>query len=216
MRTSVTTLRAPPAGRYIIDSSTSTFTLVTKHMFGVGKVRGRFAVVRATVVVADRVEDSAADAGISASSFSTRNFLRDGQARSPLFLNAGRHPTISFRADGVQRHGDSWVVAGTAVKGKSAPVELTVTDIDIKGASVVFIARGTIDRYAFGVTMMIGVAARHLSVDITAHTSMAPAVRATGPGRGRPGICVRPAAKSEDHRRWRQARGGLRRRAVGL
>jgi len=158
MPTSVTTLRAPPAGRYIIDSSTSTVTFVTKHMFGVGKVRGRFAVVRGTVVVADRVEDSAADAEISASSFSTRNFLRDGQARSPLFLNAGRHPTISFRADGVQRHGDSWVVAGT----------------------------------------------------------MAPAVRATGPGRGRPGICVRPAAKSEDHRRWRQARGDLRRRAVGL
>jgi hypothetical protein len=147
----------------------------------------------------------------------TRNFLRDGQARSPLFLNAGRHPTISFRADGVQRHGDSRVVAGTlAVKGTSAPVELTVTDIDVKGASVVFIARGTIDRYALGVTTMIGVAARHPSVDITAHTSMAPAVRATGPGRGRPGIWVRPAAKSEDHRRWRQARGGLRRRAVGL
>ena len=103
------------------------------------------------------------------------------------------------------------MVAGTlAVKGKSAPVELTVTDIDIKGASVVFIARGTIDRDALGVTMMRGAAARHLSVDITAHTSMAPAVRATGPGRGRPGICVRPAAKSEDHRRWRQARGGLR------
>jgi polyisoprenoid-binding protein YceI len=143
MPTSVITLRAPPAGRYIIDSSTSTVTFVTKHTSGVGKVRGRFAVVRGTVVVADRVEDSAADAEISASSFSTRNFLRAGQARSPLFLNAGRHPTISFRADGVQRHGDSWVVAGTlAVKGKSTPVELTVTDIDIKGASVVFMPAG--------------------------------------------------------------------------
>ena len=85
MPTSATTLQAPPAGRYILDSSTSTVTFVTKHMFGVGKVRGRFAVVRGTVVVADRVEDSAADAEISASSFSTRNFLRDGQARSPLF-----------------------------------------------------------------------------------------------------------------------------------
>jgi hypothetical protein len=52
---------------------------------------------------------------------------------------------------------------------------------------------------------MIGVAARHLPVDITAHTSMAPAVRATGPGRGRPGICVSPAADPEDHRRRRPA-----------
>jgi hypothetical protein len=34
-------------------------------------------------------------------------------------------------------------------------------------------------RYALGVTM---VAARHLSVDITAHTSMARALRAAGPG----------------------------------
>jgi hypothetical protein len=44
-------------------------------------------------------------------------------------------------------------------------------------ASVVVIAHGTIDRYALGVTMMRGSAARHLSVDVTAHTSMAWAVR---------------------------------------
>jgi polyisoprenoid-binding protein YceI len=174
MPTSAPTLQAPPAGRYIIDTSTSTVTFVTRHMFGRGMVRGRFAVARGTVMVGDRVEDSAADAEISASSFSTRNFLRDGQVRSPLFLNARRHPTISFRGDGVQRRGSSWVVAGTlAVKGKSAPVELTVTDIDIKGPSVVFTAHATIDRYALGVTMMRGMAARHLAVEITARTHTA-------------------------------------------
>jgi polyisoprenoid-binding protein YceI len=180
MPTSAPTLQAPPTGRYIIDASASTVTFITTHMFGLGKVRGRFAVARGTVVVADRVEDSAANAEISVSSFSTRNLLRDGPVRSALFLNARRHPTISFRADGVHRRRDSWVVAGTlAVKGTSAPVELTVTDIDIKGAAVVFIAHGTVDRYALGVTMMRGMAARHLSVDITAHTILARAVQAT-------------------------------------
>lgn len=162
----------PPSGRYVVDASKSTITFVTKHMFGLGKVRGRLAVVRGSVVIAERAEDSSAEAEISASSFSTRNFVRDIQVKSPMFLSVRRHPTISFRADGVQRRGDGWVLTGTlAVKGKSAPVEITVTSVERIGSSTVFTAHGTVDRYAHGITMMRGMAARHLTFDITAHAT---------------------------------------------
>ena len=174
MSTSATTLQAPPTGRYIIDGSTSTVTFTTKHMFGLGKVRGRFAVTRGVIIVPDQVDDSTVDAEISASSFSTRNFIRDPQVRSSLFLQARRHPTIFFRTNGIQRRTDSCTVSGTlTVRGKSARVDLTVTDIDITGASAVFTAHGTIDRYALGITKMRGMAARHMSVEIIARANRA-------------------------------------------
>ncbi|MGW7540443.1 YceI family protein [Streptomyces sp. NPDC054770] len=174
MSTSATALQAPPTGRYIIDGSTSTVTFTTKHMFGLGKVRGRFAVTRGVITVPEQVDDSTVDAEVSASSFSTRNFIRDAQVRSSLFLHARRHPAISFRTSGIQRRTDSCTVSGTlTVRGKSALVDLTVTDIDIAGASAVFTAHGTIDRYALGITKMRGMAARHLSVEISARANRA-------------------------------------------
>jgi polyisoprenoid-binding protein YceI len=174
MPISTSTPTPPPAGRYVIDASDSTITFVTKHMFGLAKVRGRFTLTRGSVVVGERAEDSSVEAEISASSFSTRNPMRDMPVRSPLFLGAHRHPAISFRANDVQRRGDTWAVIGTiTVKGKSGPVELTLKSIERDGASTVFTAQGTVDRYEHGITTLRGMAARHLSFDITAHTTKA-------------------------------------------
>jgi polyisoprenoid-binding protein YceI len=171
MSTSPTDLHAPPTGRYVIDGAASTLTFGTKHMFGMGRVSGRFSELEGSVVVADRVEDSAAHAEIAASSFSSRNPIRDSQVRSRLFLHARRHPRISFRSEAVASRDDGWVVTGTlTVKGTSAPVELVVTGTSVQGPAVVFTARGTLDRYALGVRAMPGMAARHLSVEISAHT----------------------------------------------
>jgi polyisoprenoid-binding protein YceI len=166
-----TSSQAPPAGQYAVDGSSSTVTFITKHMFGLGKVRGRLAVAHGSVLVADQIEDSTVDVEIPAASFSTRNPLRDSQVRSPLFLNARRHQAITFRATSIRRQADGWTVSGTlTVKGRSGPVDLTVTDIDVRGATVIYTAEGTVDRYALGVSAMRGMAARHLSVTVTAHT----------------------------------------------
>jgi polyisoprenoid-binding protein YceI len=40
MSTTSAAVQAPPAGRYAIDPAGSSVTFVTKHMFGLGKVRG--------------------------------------------------------------------------------------------------------------------------------------------------------------------------------
>lgn len=47
-----TAVQAPPAGRYAIGPVGSSVTFVTKHMFGLGKVRGRLKVTRGVITIA--------------------------------------------------------------------------------------------------------------------------------------------------------------------
>jgi polyisoprenoid-binding protein YceI len=174
MSTTSTAVQAPPVGRYVIDPAGSSVTFVTKHMFGLGKVRGTFEVTRGVITIADPPQDSRVEAEVSASSFSTGNFLRDPQVCSRLFLGVRRHPAISFRSDSIRQHREGWSVAGVlTVKGRTAPVELTVTSASAEGAAIVLRADCTVDRYAHAITMMPGMAARRLSVQITARATSA-------------------------------------------
>jgi polyisoprenoid-binding protein YceI len=59
------------------------------------------------------------------------------------------------------------------VKGRPAPLNLTVIGATAEETAVVFRASGTVDRYAHGVTMMRGMAARRLLIKITAHATRA-------------------------------------------
>jgi hypothetical protein len=52
-----------------------------------------------------------------------------------------------------------------------APIELNITDVSSAGNAIVLLAGATVDRYAHGITMMPGVAARRLSVQITARAA---------------------------------------------
>jgi len=126
--------QAPPAGRYVLDPAGSEITFVTRHMFGLARVRGGLKVTSGVITIADRPENSQAEAEISASSFSTGNVMRDPQVRSRLFLDARRHPASSFRSDSVREHQGDWSVAGfLEVKGRAAPIELNVTDVSSAG-----------------------------------------------------------------------------------
>lgn len=174
MSTPATQRQAPPTGHYAIDPASSSVTFVTRHMFGLGRVRGTFAVTRGELTVAEPAEQSSVTAEVSSASFSTRNFMRDPQVRSRLFLDAGRHPVIAFRSTRVQRSGSAWTVDGVlTVKGRPAPLELTVTDVTADGTALVFRATGTVDRFTHGITMMRGMAARHLSVEVSARATRA-------------------------------------------
>ena len=133
MSTTSTAVQAPSAGRYAIDPAGSSVTFVTKHMFGLGKVRGRLKVTRGVITIADPPEDSRVEAEVSASSFSTRNVVRDPQVRSRLFLDVRHHPAISFCSDSIRQHREGWLVTGIlTVKGRTAPVELTIADISAR------------------------------------------------------------------------------------
>ena len=92
MSTPATQRQAPPTGHYAIDPAGSSVTFVTRHMFGLSRVRGTCAVTRGELTVAEPAEQSSVTAEVSSASFSTRNFLRDPQVRSRLFLDAWPPP----------------------------------------------------------------------------------------------------------------------------
>ena len=167
-----TTVEAPPAGTYALDPARTRIAFVTRHMFGLARVKGTFALESGTVTVGDPAEASSVEAEIRAASFSTRNPLRDVQVRSRLWLNTKQHPRISFRSDRVT-HGDhEGRLSGTLrVRGHAAPLELVLTELTSDGSTLTIRAKGEVDRYAQGVTMMKGMAARTLTFEVTARAT---------------------------------------------
>jgi polyisoprenoid-binding protein YceI len=169
MITKLTPTQAPAAGSYVLDPKRTSVTFRTRHMFGLAPVKGRFQLGAATMTVAEPLENSTVEASLPSASFSTRNPLRDIPVHSRLFLDAKRHPTISFRSDTVSGKNGAWHVTGElVVKGHAAPVDLTIDTVTTSGPSITLHATGEVDRHAHGVTAMKGMAARRLSFEITA------------------------------------------------
>src|ERR1700751_4768292 len=102
MSTTSTAVQAPPACRYAIDPAGSSVTFVTRHMFGLGKVRGGLKVTSGGITIAVPREDSRVDPEFSASCFLTGNFMRVPLLLSRLFLDVRRHPAISFSSDSIR------------------------------------------------------------------------------------------------------------------
>src|SRR5262252_8424152 len=124
--TSAVITTTPQPGHYDIDPSRSIVTFATRHLFGLGRVKGSFAVRGGTADVADPIEASAIYAEIDAATFRTRNPARDGSVLSPRFLDHAGHPVLIFRSDRVE--GGGQVLPGMlTVRGTTGPVTLTIT-----------------------------------------------------------------------------------------
>jgi len=181
----------PQPGHYDIDPSRSRVTFATRHLFGLGRVKGSFAIRRGTADIADPVAASAIYAEIETASFRTKNPARDGSVRSPRFLDPAGHPVMIFRSDRIEAEGQgpvtkergvepaggsrgvappgqqSHVVTGTlTVRGATRPVTLAVTRCEASRGA--FTARATtrIDRTEFGITAARGLAARYLDLTV--------------------------------------------------
>jgi polyisoprenoid-binding protein YceI len=90
-------LGVPRLGRYRIDTSGSSITFKTRHMFGLGPVRGSFAVGGGTIDISEPLTDSAIHAEIDASTFQTGNAARDSTVRSAVLLDVGRYLAVEVR-----------------------------------------------------------------------------------------------------------------------
>src|ERR1700689_4212392 len=90
---------APQPGHYDIDPDRSRVTFATRHLFGLGRVKGSFAVRQGSADIADPLEVSAIYAEIDTASFQTNNPQRDHSVRSRRFLDAKGHPVMTFRSD---------------------------------------------------------------------------------------------------------------------
>src|SRR5262252_9309634 len=124
--TSTVLTTTPRPGHYHIDPRRSRVTFAARHLFGLGRVTGSFAIRGGTADVADPIEASAVYAEIDAASFHTRNPARDGSVLSPRFLDHAGHPVLIFRSDRVE--GGGQVLPGMlTVRGTTGPVTLTIT-----------------------------------------------------------------------------------------
>ena len=167
--TTTTPARLPTAGRYVVDPAASSVRFSTRHVFGLGPVRGTFAVSSGTITVdGDRVEGVGV---VDAGSVATGNGTRDGQVRSSRYLDVERHPEITLQAAG-RLPGP--VPGELTARGGTAPVELTVVEADEADGVLTVRLTTTVDRYAHGITAQKGMTGRRLQLELTAR-----AVRAT-------------------------------------
>lgn len=166
MKTSPAVLAAAPQpGHYDIDPDRSRVTFATRHLFGLGRVKGSFAVRRGSADIADPLEVSAIYAEIDTASFRTNSRQRDHGVLSPRFLDAAGHPVMTFRSDRIAAE-DQALTGTLTVRGTTRPVTLTVTRCEVSRGS--FTARVTvrIDRTEFGITAARGLAARYLDLTV--------------------------------------------------
>jgi len=165
-------IATPAPGTYRIDAARSAITFTTRHLFGLGGVRGHFDLGDGEIRIADPLEESSARARISAASFRTGNPSRDGAVRSARLLDAGAHPDITFVSRRLGHDGGRWTLHGLlSVRGQAHPVELLIEQAQPAGPDLHVRASARIDRYGFGITRVKGLAARHLGfrLDIVAH-----------------------------------------------
>jgi polyisoprenoid-binding protein YceI len=157
----------PAAGEYRIDPARTTVAFATRHMFGLGPVRGTFRLRGGHVRVAEPLSESAARATIDATSFHTGTAARDAQVTSATYLDAARHPDIVFASTGLRRDGDGWVLAGTlTVRGVTRPVPLHVRELSTVGSVLRVRATAVVDRREFGITAGRGITGRRLALSL--------------------------------------------------
>ena len=110
-----------------IDPSHTRVEFAVKHM-GITTVRGRFNRVSGTLETTDEGTLKSIEALIDASSIDTAEPQRDDHLRSPDFLDAGHHPTLTFRSTAVDPlDGDRYLVKGElTIRGQTRPVTFEV------------------------------------------------------------------------------------------
>jgi polyisoprenoid-binding protein YceI len=156
---------APQPGHYDIDPDRSLVTFATRHLFGLGRVKGSFAVRRGHADIADPLEVSAVYADIDTASFRTNNGQRDRSVLSPRFLDAAGHPVMTFRSDRIAA-GNQALTGTLTVRGTTRPVTLTVTSCEVSRGSFTARATARIDRTEFAITAARGLAARYLDLTV--------------------------------------------------
>lgn len=160
-------MNTPRPGTYQIDPGRSVIAFDTRHLFGLGAVHGTFRLHAGEIRIADPVPASAVRATVDAASFDTGNPGRDRTVRSARLLDTDRYPVLTFMSRQLAEADGRWALRGSlVVAGHEYPVELAIEQVRADGTEMTAVASTDIDRYAFGVTAMKGLAARHLSCRI--------------------------------------------------
>lgn len=148
----------PTPGTFALDAAHSEVAAVVRHLV-VSKVRGSFANVTGTIVIAEDALQSSVTASIPADTINTNSPDRDTHLRSADFLDVENHPTLDFRSTSVVSHrGTDFVLRGDlTIRGVTREVDLKVEYDGVArspwGQEVIaFSASFEFDREEFGIT----------------------------------------------------------------
>jgi polyisoprenoid-binding protein YceI len=169
MAVSTAKVTIPETGFYQVDPAATTVDFTTRHLLGLGPVKGRFTLRSGSIEVAEPLTDSRVSGSVEASSFLTGHPKRDPHVKSADFLDAENHPEIVFASTWLSETDEGWILRGEiTARGVVAPVELRVLAVAVDGDAVLVQVTGTVDRYAHGMTKLKGMAGRYLTLNITA------------------------------------------------
>ncbi len=140
-------------GTWLLDTSATTLTVSAKHMLAF-TVPATLTLTSGSIEIADG-EVVTVNVTLDASSYTSKMAKRNEHVVSPDFLDAAKYPTIQFQAS----YAASSTAGGTAtgsitMKGRTAPVQLTITKIAIDGDTATFEASGRVARADLGVGKM--------------------------------------------------------------
>ncbi len=157
MTATATPIVLPSVGRYRIDPARTTVAVKATHLFGLGTVTATFALREADVTVGDTGTAPTVHAVIDAGSFASGNSKRDGDIRSPTFLDTAANPDITGEIRSVKRSKGRWTgVTTITAHGVPQPVEVTLDHVEQRGADLNLKGSARIDRYAHGITAAKG------------------------------------------------------------
>ncbi|MDQ1364427.1 MAG: hypothetical protein QOE57_469 [Acidimicrobiaceae bacterium] len=160
-----TTVTIPEAGHYRIDPARSALAFTTRHLFGLGRVRGGAEIRDGEIWIADPLGDSSARARIATGSVRSGSAARDAAILSRRLLDAGAYPFLTFTSAGLDRSDGRSVLRGQlTVRDQTGPLDLQIDGAAQSGSELQLCARTRIDRYAFGITKSRGLAARYLDI----------------------------------------------------
>ncbi|MGL4173069.1 MAG: YceI family protein [Actinomycetota bacterium] len=135
----MTALPGLSAGTWTVDPAHSEVGFTVRHLM-VSKVKGRFADVSGTIVVANDILSSTVEATAQIASVDTRDANRDGHLKSPDFFDADTWPTMTFRSTGIQPHGDVFTLNGDlTIRDRTHPVSFS---LEFNGAAANPMAEG--------------------------------------------------------------------------
>lgn len=157
-------------GRWSLDVARSRVEFRVKHLWHAVSVRGAFGRVQGEVTVAEQ-GGVTGEISIAAASVDTWNRPRDKHLRSADFLDADRHPVITFTLTDVRAvNPTSLDVEGLLeVAGRRSPLAFRAGVRDVSADEVTVVAEFRVDRTAFGMTWSpLRMASRQVTVHAVA------------------------------------------------
>ena len=158
-----------PTGTWTLDPAATTIIVSAKKL-GVFTIPATLTVVSGTIDIGDDHQVTNVDIVADASSYTSKNPKRNEHITSADFLDADAHPTIVFRSGNVTSSDGGLTSNGTVtIKGQTSPIDVSVSNVDLDGATGSFVATATVDRNAIGVDKLPAlVIGRHLDITVSA------------------------------------------------